>query len=229
MSIFRRRELSVACIVAHPDDEVLACGASLARHAEAGHRVETMIMAVGLDARGPATAEAHAVHCAAAQTAATRLGIPAPHFGGFADNRMDDVVLLDVIKTVEAFVDEVQPQVIYTHHRSDLNVDHRIVHDAVLTAARPMQGTNVVRILAGETLSSTEWQPLTAPAFIPNVFHDAGATIEAKVAALEAYSGEIRPFPHPRSAEGIRALAAFRGAQSGFLAAEAFMLIRERI
>jgi LmbE family N-acetylglucosaminyl deacetylase len=144
----------------------------------------------------------------------------------FPDNRFDAVPLLELIRAVEAFIAEVKPAVVYTHHCGDLNVDHRRVHEAVLTACRPLPGAPVRRILCGETPSSTEWQ---APGFLPfrpAVFHDVGPTLAAKVAALEAYAGEIRDFPHPRSAEGVRALAALRGAQSGFAAAEAFVLVR---
>jgi LmbE family N-acetylglucosaminyl deacetylase len=226
--MFSQTQMTVACVVAHPDDEVLACGASLARHARLGHRVETLIMATGLDARGSASAQAHDAHRQAAVAAAAKLGIPSPRHAGLPDNRLDTVALLDVIKLVEIFFSEIDPHVVYTHHRSDLNVDHRVVHDAVLTAGRPLPGSGIRRILAGETLSSTEWQPVNASPFTPTVFHDASDVVDAKVAALEAYAGEIRPFPHPRSSEAVRALAAFRGVQSGYPAAEAFMLIRSR-
>lgn len=227
--MFERASLTVACVAAHPDDEVLLCGASLARHSRAGHRVQTLILAAGLDARGKAGAAERAALEASARAAAGRLGIAAPSLAGLPDNRLDTVPLLDVIQAVERFLAEVQPVLIYTHCRSDLNVDHRVAHDAVLTAARPLPGSTVRRILAGETLSSTEWQSPAASGFTPTVFHDVAATLDAKVAALEEYKGEIRAFPHPRSAEGVRALAAYRGAQAGFHAAEAFMMVRDRV
>jgi LmbE family N-acetylglucosaminyl deacetylase len=226
--MFSAQALTVACVAAHPDDEVLMCGASLARHARLGHRVETLILAAGLDARGATSPADHAALQAAAGAAAHRLGIGAPRMAGLPDNRLDTVPLLSVIQIVERFLAEVQPALIYTHSRSDLNVDHRVAHDAVLTAARPLPGSMVRRILAGETLSSTEWQSPAVPAFVPTVFHDVSVTLDAKVAALEEYKGEVRPFPHPRSPEAVRALAAYRGAQSGFPAAEAFAMVRDR-
>jgi N-acetylglucosamine malate deacetylase 1 len=226
--MFVKGPLTVACVAAHPDDEVLLCGASLARHAHLGHRVETLILAAGLDARGKSGAADRAALEAAARAAAERLGVSPPRLAGLPDNRLDTMPLLDVVQTVERFFAEVQPALIYTHCRSDLNVDHRVAHDAVLTAARPLPGSTVWRILAGETLSSTEWQSPAMPAFVPTVFHDVATTIDAKVAALEEYKGEIRAFPHPRSAEALRALAAYRGAQAGFHAAEAFMMVRDR-
>lgn len=224
--MFRRAALSVACIAAHPDDEVLFAGGSLARHAAAGHKVATLILGAGLDARGAAGGAAHAALRAAAARAAERLGVPAPRLLDFPDNRFDTVPLLDLARAVEAFIGETAPAVVYTHHRGDLNVDHRRVHDAVLTACRPLPGVPVRRILCGETPSSTEWQAPGVLPFRPNVFHDIGASLAAKVAALEAYAGEIRAFPHPRSSAGLTALAELRGAQSGFAAAEAFVLVR---
>lgn len=224
--MFDSRDISVACIAAHPDDEVLFCGGSLARHAQAGHRVATLILGAGLDARGEASAGQHAALLAAAAEAARRLGAPPPRCLDFADNRFDTVPLLSLIRAIEAFVAETKPAIVYTHHRGDLNVDHRRVHEAVLTACRPLPGATVRRILCGETPSSTEWQAPGERAFRPVVFHDIGAAIGAKVAAMQAYASEIRAFPHPRSAEAIRALAELRGAQSGFAAAEAFELVR---
>lgn len=224
--MFQEPSLSIACIAAHPDDEVLFCGGSLARHARAGHRVATLILGAGLDARGQAAAAAHASLLRSAAEAARRLGAPPPRCLDFPDNQFDTVPLLSMIRAIEAFVAETKPAIVYTHHRGDLNVDHRRVHEAVLTACRPLPGAAVRRILCGETPSSTEWQAPGERAFRPAVFHDVSATIGAKVAAMEAYAGEIRAFPHPRSGEAIRALAELRGAQSGYAAAEAFELVR---
>lgn len=224
--MFDRRDITVACVAAHPDDEVLFCGGSLARHAKAGHRVVTLILGAGLDARGAASANAHAALQASAAEAARRLGMPAPRCLDFPDNRFDTAPLLDLIKVVEAFIAETKPSVVYTHHCGDLNLDHWCVHDAVLTACRPLPGAPARRVLCGETPSSTEWQRPDHVPFRPSIFHDISATVAAKIAALEAYGGEIRAFPHPRSADGVRALAELRGAQSGFAAAEAFELAR---
>ena len=226
--MFQRRPLTVACIAAHPDDEVLLAGGSLARHAAEGHRVEILIVASGLDSRGAAAQSAHHELQGHSQSAARLLGAAGIRHLSLPDNALDSRPLLDVVKTVEAFVAEIRPQIVYTHHRGDLNVDHRVVHDAVLTACRPMAGTPVERILAGETLSSSEWQSQDYAPFRPNVFHDIAATLEAKLAAMACYTGEIRDFPHPRSLEAIRALATLRGSTAGYAAAEAFMLVRER-
>ncbi len=226
--MFTSEPLTVACIVAHPDDEVLLAGGSLARHAALGHRVEILIVASGLDSRGGASEGAHGELRAHAAAAAKAMGANPPRHLGLPDNALDSVPLLDVVKAVEAFIAEVRPSVVYTHHRGDRNVDHGVVHDAVLTACRPVGDCPVMRILAGETLSSTEWgSPSQAP-FQPTVIHDISAHLDAKTTAMEAYAGEIRAFPHPRSVEAIRALATFRGATAGYTAGEAFILLRER-
>ena len=142
---------------------------------------------------------------------------------------MDSVALLDVVKVVERHVARVAPRVVYTHHPSDLNVDHNVVHRAVLTACRPLPGSSVERILCFEVPSSSEWQALTAaPAFAPNWFNDVSATLPLKLKALLAYASEMHPFPHPRSLEAVEHLARWRGASAGFAAAEAFVLARAR-
>ena len=143
------------------------------------------------------------------------------------DNRLDTVPLLDVVKIVESLVERLQPEVIYTHHAGDLNVDHGVIHRAVLTATRPVTGQPVREIYAFEVASSTEWAfQRIEPAFRPNVFVDITRTIEAKIAAMECYETEARKFPHPRSPEALRALATRWGSVVGCAAAEAFELVR---
>lgn len=219
-------ERAVAVIVAHPDDEVLLAGGAIARHADAGDSVRILILATGAAARGGDQAAAMEHLRAEAQRAAKILGAASVGLREFPDNRMDTVPLLEVVKSVEAFLAEAPCDLIYTHHRGDLNVDHRIAHQAVVTACRPVPGARVAEILAGETNSATEWaSPGFAP-FQPTDFLDIGRALDRKLRALECYEGEIRQWPHPRSAEGIRTLARWRGTQVGVEAAEAFMLVR---
>lgn len=217
---------TVAAVFAHPDDEVLGAGATLARHADRGDPVHVLLLATGLAARGAAPATALALLRDQARRAADTLGARSVAFADFPDNRMDSVPLLDVVQCIEAFLAEVRPARIFTHHGGDLNVDHRLVHQAVLTACRPLPGTVPTEILASEVNSSTEWASPVDPPFQPTLFVDATATLDRKVAALECYGSEIRPWPHPRSVDGVRALARWRGAQCGRDAAEAFMVCR---
>lgn len=162
-----------------------------------------------------------------AKTAMNILGACGISFADFPDNRMDSIPLLDVVRAVEQEIGRLKPDVVFTHHRGDLNVDHRVTAMAVETATRPMAGCPVRALYAFEAPSSTEWAfGRAADAFCPNYFVDIAATLAKKVEALKAYRTEIRDFPHPRSSEGIEALARWRGAQSGLGAAEAFAVVR---
>lgn len=217
---------TVAAIVAHPDDEVLACGGALAQHAAVGHRVRILILATGLTGRGYASAADIEKLQGEARRAAEVLGAEGVEFADFPDNAMDSVSLLAVVRRVEAFLEEFPAEAVYTHHGGDLNVDHRVVQQAVLTACRPLPGRGPLELLACEVNSSTEWAAPPAPPFVPTEFLDISATLDVKVRALECYRGELRAWPHPRSLEGVRALARWRGAQAGFEAAEAFVTLR---
>jgi len=166
----------------------------------------------------------------AAAVAANILGAKPPKFGGFPDNRLDSVDLLDLIKLVEAEVDAVKPAIVYTHHGSDLNIDHSLVSRAVQTACRPLPGCGVQALYGFETLSSTEWAPPElGDAFRPNRFVDISGSLGKKLRALEAYASEMRAFPHARSLEAVQALATLRGASTGVTAAEAFQVVRELV
>lgn len=221
--------MRVLAVAAHPDDEVLGAGATLARHAREGHAVDIVICAQGLLSRERAADELAQLLKLKddAREAARRLGSRPPTFLDFPDNAMDSVPLLDVVKRIEGVVAELRPELVYTHHPGDLNLDHQITARAVLTACRPLPGASVRSIHAWETLSSTEWAPasLTAP-FLPNHFVDVESTLGSKLGALACYGGELRPFPHPRSPEAVRHLAGLRGATAGFAAAEAFVTLR---
>lgn len=218
---------SILAVVAHPDDEVLGAGGTLARLAAGGAKVHIAFLADGVGARGSDKAAAER-RIKAARLAASHLAALEPQFLGFPDNRLDQLDLLDITQAVERLVAEIAPGTIYTHHAGDLNIDHAICHRAVLTACRPLPGSSVRAIYAMEVPSSTEWaSPAPNNAFMPTRFVDISAVAKVKRRALEAYGEEMRPFPHPRSFEAIDALARWRGATAGLAAAEAFMVLRE--
>jgi LmbE family N-acetylglucosaminyl deacetylase len=223
----------VLVVASHPDDEILGLGGTLARHADNGDVVRSMIMAEGAtsrddtrDAEGRRDELAELVQ--AAKQAANALGLDAPEMLGMPDNRMDSLPLLDVIKPIEHVVRAFQPHIVYTHHGGDLNVDHQVTHQAVMTACRPLPGSTIEAIYAFETVSSTEWATeSTGDVFRPTRFVGIEDQLERKISALEAYTSEMAPFPHARSLDGVRALAALRGSSVGLKAAEAFMVLRE--
>jgi LmbE family N-acetylglucosaminyl deacetylase len=146
----------------------------------------------------------------------------------YPDNRMDSVDLLDVVKSVEERIEKLQPDVVVTHHAGDLNIDHQIINQAVITACRPQPERMVKRILSFEVPSATEWQsPTDGSPFVPDWFEDITQTLQLKKKALGAYESEMRKWPHARSIEAIEHLARWRGASVGCEAAESFILVRE--
>lgn len=221
----------ILVVAAHPDDEVLGCGGTMARLAQEGCEVHIAILGEGITSRHAQRSEADArllsqlhqrVHEAAAKVGAKDVAL-----FKLPDNRLDTVPLLDMVKLVEGLIQTLQPETIYTHHSGDLNVDHGLVHRAVLTATRPLAGQSVREIYSFEVPSSTEWAfHQLQPVFRPNVFVDVSRTLEAKIEGLACYDSETRQFPHPRSPEALRAIAARWGSVAGCQAAEAFELVR---
>lgn len=221
---------SVLIIAAHPDDEVLGCGGTIAKLAQQGAQVHIAFLADGVGARGSdATSEATELSArrVAAQTACHLLSAQSVHFDDLPDNRLDSIPLLDIAQRVEALIAQHRPTIVFTHHAGDLNIDHRRVHQAVITACRPQRRHPVRILLCFEVPSSTEWQPPgSGVAFEPNWFVDISLTLERKLAALDAYAAELRDWPHPRSRQGVEHLARWRGATIGCEAAESFILAR---
>lgn len=222
---------SILIVAAHPDDEVLGCGGTIAKLTDEGAKIHVAFLADGVFSRAGAVEAQQAeleARCSAAKKACDILGVESVSFGCFPDNRMDTLALLDITKMVEGLLAKYRPDTVFTHHVGDVNIDHRRTHDAVVTACRPQVGNLVKTLLCFEVSSSTEWQlPGTATAFTPNWFVNITSTLERKLLALEAYSAELRPWPHPRSKQGVEALAHWRGATVGVAAAEAFMLGRQ--
>ena len=221
---------SVLVVAAHPDDEVLGCGGTVAWHRRAGDEVSVLILADGVGSR---SAEEKTAALQERQLAARRangiLGVDDLRLLSYPDNRMDEVPLLDIVQTIEGAVLRQRPTVVYTHHAGDVNVDHVCTHDAVIAACRPGPGPGqtIRRLLFFETPSSTEWRPACSrPPFAPNWFSDVSETLRIKLEAMAVYSSELREFPHPRSLAAIEHLARWRGACSGLPAAEAFELGR---
>jgi LmbE family N-acetylglucosaminyl deacetylase len=232
--------MKILAVFAHPDDEVLAAGATIARYAREGHRVAIAILGEGITSRSPsreaALADAKAREdLARLQTMRTRaaLALGPAHLVAsrgfdFPDNRFDTASLLSVIKIVEELAEVEMPAVVLTHHPGDLNVDHGIVTEAVLTAFRSLPERRSCQILAGEVLSSTDYSiGVPGRAFEPNLWVPVSEDdLGRKIEALRTYESEVRTFPHPRSAEAVESLARWRGAQAGVAFAEAFRLLR---
>lgn len=214
--------MTVLVVAPHGMDEVLGCGGTIARLAASGRRIETLVLfgdGTGLDAQ----------RRAAGPAAAARLGSSAPRYAGFPENRSDTIPLVEIVSVVERSITEFQASELYVSHGGNLNIDHQAAFRATVTAARPVPRSPVRSIYAYEVLSSTDWAPPSVLAFQPTRFVDITATLDAKLEALAHYAGDLRPSPHSRSVEGVRALAQHRGMTVGFTAAEAFAVVRELI
>jgi LmbE family N-acetylglucosaminyl deacetylase len=218
----------VLVVAAHPDDEVLGCGGAIARHVSEGDSVRVVLLAEGITSRRASLQDGSIdeLH-AAARRANKLLGVDEVLLDGLPDNRMDSLDRLKITQRIECHIEQWRPSVVYTHHCGDVNLDHQIVHHAVVTACRPQPGHCVERLLFFEVASSTEWQPPGSGApFLPNWFVDVSGTLDRKLAALGAYESEMRSWPHSRSLRGVEHQARWRGASLGVEAAEAFMLGR---
>lgn len=215
-------------IVAHPDDEILGFGATGAKLVAAGELVQPVILCGGVDARSqrPSDEELYADMLAANN----EVGFNRPVLGGFPNIRMNTVDHIDVVRFIEQQIIQFQPTRIFTHHLGDLNDDHVQIAKACMAAARLFQRRTDIRSLESlhfmEILSATDWAfPAAGNAFTPNSYYEIGDYINVKIRALQHYRNVIRPFPHPRSDEILKGLAAYRGGQCGAKYAEAFQTI----
>ena len=223
----------VLIIAAHPDDEVLGCGGTIARMVSEGSSVHVLMMADGETSRSfePEQREIEVdrieARNASAEKACKILGCSSVDVLGLSDNRLDGLELLDLVKNIETFVQRYRPSKVFTHHAGDVNIDHQVVHNAVISACRPQPDFSVKELLFFEVPSATEWRPPSSDnQFNPNWFVDISLTLEVKLEALRAYETELRKFPHPRSLNAVKALAQWRGVTVGVEAAEAFVLGR---
>tara|TARA_B100000795_G_C22705278_1_gene401307 strand:- start:178 stop:843 length:666 start_codon:yes stop_codon:yes gene_type:complete len=215
---------TILVIAAHSDDEALGCSGVIARHVAEGDNVHLLFMTDGVASRSGSRdrdnrlTSAHDASKILRVTSFTNLNFP--------DNQMDSIPLLGIVKEVENKISELQPEIIYTHHIGDLNVDHQITHKAVVTACRPQPSLCVEEIYAFEVLSSTEWSAPGVEPFSPNVYIDITDYIDIKKQVLEVYSEEMHQPPHSRSIDNALRLNALRGNSVGMDYAEAFELIR---
>lgn len=221
----------VLVVAAHPDDEVLGVGATVVKHVNMGDEVRCIILGEGQTSRGDRREDVSKEIVddlrRDALKAAEILGYSQVYFGEFPDNRFDNIDLLDVIKFIEKIIIEFRPDIVYTHHGGDLNIDHQITYSSVLTATRPVNKYSVKELYTFETVSSSEWNFQNNSQFAPNVFIDIKEVFEKKILAIKCYSTELCDYPHPRSIKGLEIQAQKWGIVVGIPLVEAFYLVRK--
>ena len=219
----------ILIVASHPDDEVLGCFGTVARLIKEGYEAYTLILGEGKTSRDVERVlenkkDEIEILNTEIQKANDIIGIKKVFVESFPDNRFDSIDLLDIVKVVSKVKEDVQPDIIFTHFENDLNIDHRITYQAVLTATRPMKDESVKEIYSFEILSSTEWNyPLS---FSPDTFFDISDTINLKLEAMKKYNSELCEYPHPRSLEGIELNAKYQGMRVGKKYVEAFKSVR---
>ena len=217
-------------VVAHPDDECLGAGATIHKLVRAGNSVAVATMASQAAARVNLSSTLAEEQARAFEI----LGIGKAYAADFPNIKMNAVPHLELVQFIEGCIQDFGAEVIITHHPSDTNIDHAITSGAAQAAAHLFQrreGVPALRELRYmETASATEWSlDSSLNRFLPNHYVEIGEDgLEVKLRALACYKGVMRPYPHPRSAEALRGLAAWRGAQAGCVYAEAFETVFRR-
>ena len=217
--------MRVIVFAAHPDDEILGMGGTIAVHTDAGDAVRIVCVTDGSSTQYPGDDELRARKEEEARRAAAELGVDDYVHLDFPDMRLDTLAHVDVNRVAEEHVREFRADVVYTPH-PDVNRDHRVLFDSVAVATRPVPAQTVRRVLTYAPTSSTEWTPAGVNWFVPTWFVDVTSTLDRKLAAWAHYVTESREYPHPRNERALRAHAEFFGASVGCDYAEPFVLVR---
>lgn len=222
---------TILVVAAHPDDEILGVGATIAKHVKNGDDAYALILGEGQTSRTSTREETNP--CVVEElhknsvSASKIIGYKEIYFENFPDNRFDQVDLLDIVKVVEKYIARIQPDIVYTHHKGDLNIDHQYTFRAVMTGTRPVNNYCVKEIYCFETVSSTEWNfSYGDDAFNPDTFVNIEDTFETKIRAMKHYKSELGEFPHPRSLKSLDISARRWGTVTGMKYAEAFETLR---
>ena len=226
--------MKVLVVAAHPDDEVIGCGGTIARLASEGNHVTVAILGQGAVSRYTSNNQNSMANVKTLNKqsleAAQILGIADVKHFNLPDNRFDSVDHLSIVKSLEELSSKLMPDVVYTHNGGDLNIDHAITFRATMTCFRPIPSSSVSALYTFEVASSTEWAfSKFPPIFVPDTFVDISKFLNTKINALQVYEEEMRDFPHPRSIKGISIQAHDRGSRVGVSAAEAFTTVWRKV
>ena len=223
------RKKRILIIAAHPDDEVLGCGGTVAQLVKYyNYSAAVLFLSSGVGSRNKTKINDEYKRKKNALKSCKTLGIKNVYFENLPDNSFDNLPLLDICKLIEIKINSFKPDIIFTHNFSDLNIDHQLAAKATITATR-FYKKRKFSIFSYEVLSSSFLNFIDHKnIFNGEYFFDISKTINLKIKALKQYKDEIRKFPHPRSVEGIKVLAKFRGMQCNLKYAECFKVIKSK-
>jgi LmbE family N-acetylglucosaminyl deacetylase len=222
--------MKILIIGSHPDDEVLGVAGTLIKHRNSNHKLFIHILTDGHSSR--VNQPQYDIvkidkRVVSAQKVAEYLNVDDLYLSSYKDQRLDTIPMIEIVHEIESYAKKIKPDVVYTHHRGDVNFDHKKVFEASLNAFRSVGDNYPKGFFCYETVSATEWGSIfSESAFIPNYFVDITNELDKKMEVLELYRDELRKFPHPRSIEGIKITARKWGSVIGVNAAEAFVQIR---
>lgn len=223
----------ILVIAAHPDDEVLGMGGTIAKLVRDGNTVDVLIVTDGSSAQYRDSN--HLAEIIETKKKETRncvdvLGVRDVYYGELPDMKLDTTPHIRINQVIEDVIDKVQPDTVFTHFWGDVNCDHQNVYKSTLVAVRPVMGQVVKELYCYRVPSSTEWTPNKADTmFMPNFFVDIEQFSEQKYKAFACYSTELRDYPHPRSVQYLRESDKAAGLKVGLLAAEEFVLLRKLV
>ena len=220
-----KKNKKILAIVAHPDDEIIGCGGTLLKHIDNNDEVYVIYAADGESSRS-INLKNILLRKKQAELVKNKSKIKEIFFLNYPDNQMDTCSILDISKSINKIINKVKPDIIYTHHYNDLNIDHRLTFEATMVACRPISEKKIKEIYSFEILSSSEWFGRKNLAFNPNVYVDISKFIKKKIELMKLYKHEIRKFPHPRSLLSMKLKSKVRGSEVHSFYSEAFELIR---
>ena len=220
------KNMKVLVVAPHPDDEVLGCGGTIAKHADDGDEVYVAVVTKGYEPLFPESQVTQVRdECSKADAL---LGVKDTIFMDFPASMLETVPRFEFNGAFIKLIQEIKPDVVYLPHRGDMQLDHKMVVDAAMVALRPKYEHVVKKIYAYETLSETGWDvPNTTNEFIPTAYNDISEYLDKKLKAMELFKSQTGEYPDARSIDGIKALAMYRGVTMNMKAAEAFTLLRE--
>ena len=217
--------MNILVFSAHPDDAEIGMGATISKLSKSKNNIIIVYFNTGLDARGRQTKDKHEDMTSSMKRSCKILGVKKYHIENFPDNQFDTIPLLMIIKTVEKYLEKYDPVAVYTHSTSELNIDHQIIHRAVITACRPTVFPNIKKLLCFSVPETTINNPDVR--FMPNFYEILTAdNMAKKISSLNQYESELREYPHPRSELGIMKIAERDGIEVNCEYAERFEIAR---